>query len=111
MLRPDWKPVETVEKKLRVTRVEAKEGHIDAVDLDEGVPMCLSVDVKIDLSKVKRAKIYQATVRIYETEFTPELERQVFESAMGDLNRLKALQAMKAAGLKPRKYEVIALKH
>jgi hypothetical protein len=111
MLKPDWKPVETVEKKIRVTRVEAKEHHLDVVELDASLPMCLSVDAKIDLSKIKRAKIYQATIIVYETEFTPELEQQVFESAINDPTRYKALQSMKAQGLKPRKYELIALKH
>lgn len=111
MLKPDWKPVETVEKMIRVTRVEAKDHHLDAVELNSNYPLCLSVDPKIDLEKIKRAKVYQATIRVYETEFTPELERQVFESAINDPNRLKALQSMKAQGLKPRKYELIALKH
>ncbi len=111
MLRPDWKPVEAVQKKLRITRVETKARHVDALDLAEGIPMCLGAGENIDLSKIKRAKIYDATIQIYETEFTPELEQQVFESAMGDLTRLKALQAMKAAGAKPRKYELIAIKH
>jgi hypothetical protein len=111
MLRPDWKPIETIEKKIRVTRVEAQDMHLDAVELGSNYPMCLSVDPKIDLDKIKRAKVYQATIRVYETEFTPELERQVFESAIKDPTRLQALKSMKAQGLKPRKYELIALKH
>jgi hypothetical protein len=111
MLKPDWKLVETLQKKIRVTRVEAKDHHLDAVELDGNVPMCLSVAAKIDLGKVKRAKIYQATVNVYETEFTAELEQQVFESAINDPTRYKALQSMKAQGLKPRKYEIIAIKH
>jgi hypothetical protein len=111
MLRPEWTPVDTVEKKIRVTRVDAKDHHLDAVELGSNYPMCLSVDPKINLDKIKRAKIYQATIRVYETEFTPELERQVFESAIKDPTRLQALQSMKAQGLKPRKYELIALKH
>ena len=111
MLRVEWKPVETIEKKLRITRVEAKGHHIDAVELDGNVPMCLSVSSKVDLGKVKRAKIYRATIKVYETEFTPELEQQVFESAIQDPTRLQALRSMKEQGLKPRKYEIIALKH
>jgi hypothetical protein len=111
MLKPEWKPVETLQKLIRVTRVEAKEHHLDAVELDGNIPMCLSVVAKIDLGKVKRAKIYKATVTVYETEFTPELEQQVFESAMNDPTRYKALQSMKAQGLKPRKYEITSLKH
>ncbi len=111
MLRPEWKFVETIEKRLRVTRIEVKERHLDAVELDANVPMCLSVSDKVNLSKVKRAKIYVATVKVYETEFSKELEQQVYESAMHDLSRLRALQSMKAQGLKPRKYELISLKH
>ncbi|NLB76392.1 MAG: hypothetical protein GX799_07990, partial [Crenarchaeota archaeon] len=63
MLRPEWKFVETIEKRLRVTRIEVKERHLDAVELDANVPMCLSVSDKVNLSKVKRAKIYVATVK------------------------------------------------
>lgn len=111
MLKPEWKPVETIEKMIRVTRVEAKERHLDVVELEASIPMCLAVVGKIDLNKVKRAKIYKATITVYETEFTPELEQQVFESAINDPTRLRALQSMKAQGIKPRKYELIALKH
>jgi hypothetical protein len=111
MLSPDWKLVEIVEKKIRVTRVEAKDQHLDAVELDSSYPMCMSVATKIDLGKIKRAKIYQATIKVYETEFSAELEQQVFESAINDPTRLRALQSMKAQGLKPRKYELVALKH
>jgi hypothetical protein len=71
----------------------------------------MSVATKIDLGKIKRAKIYQATIKVYETEFSAELEQQVFESAINDPTRLRALQSMKAQGLKPRKYELVALKH
>ena len=111
MLRPDWKPIETIQKKIRITSVDAKDHHLDAVELDACVPMCLSVDPRIDLNKIKRAKIYQATIRVFETEFTAELEQQVFESAIGDPTRLRALQSMKTQGLKPRKYELVAIKH
>ncbi len=84
---------------------------MDAFDLDTQVPLCLSADAKIDLGKIKKAKIYQATVKVFETEFTSELQQQVFESALSDPNRLRALQAMKASGAKPTKYELIALSH
>jgi hypothetical protein len=60
---------------------------------------------------VKRAKIYQATIKAYETGLTPELERQMVEVALGDPNRVSAIEAMKAAGYKPTKYELIELKH
>ncbi|MGD6805990.1 MAG: hypothetical protein ACQCN4_03425 [Candidatus Bathyarchaeia archaeon] len=111
MMKVDWKLVETVQKKIRVTRVEARTRYVDAVDLAENSPFCLSADSKIDLGKLKRAKIYQATIKVYETEYTAELERHALESALGDYNRLKALQTMKASGYKPHKYELIAIKH
>ena len=111
MMKPDWKFVETVQKRIRVTRIEARIRYVDAVDLADNTPFCLSADAKIDLGKLKRAKIYQATINVYETELTPELEHHALESALGDYNRLKALQSMKAAGYKPHKYELIALKH
>jgi hypothetical protein len=111
MLRPDWKHVQTTQKRIRITRVEAKTRHVDAMDLEENIPLCLTADSEIDLAKIKKAKIYQATIKIYEAEFTAELERQLTESAMADLQRLRAIQAMKASGQKPTKYDLVALKH
>jgi hypothetical protein len=111
MQPPDWKLFETVQKKIRIIRVEAKGRYIDVFDLDVGVPLCLSAGSKIDLGKIKRAKIYVATVNVFKAELTPELEQHAFESAMGDLNRLRALRAMKGSGEKPTKYELIGLKH
>jgi|WetSurMetagenome_2_1015567.scaffolds.fasta_scaffold250024_2 hypothetical protein len=111
MSKSNWTLVQTIQKRIRVTRVDSAKHHVDAVDLDGNIPICLDADVKVDLGKVKRAKIYQATVSVYETEFTAELEQQVLESALGDPQRYKALQAMKASGSKPTKYELIALRH
>ncbi len=111
MSSTQWKLIDTLQKKIRVTRVDAKARHVDGIDLEAKAPVHLTADAKIDLAKIKRAKIYQATLKVYETEFTVELEQQVFESALGDPNRLRALQAMKAAGVKPTKYELIAIKH
>jgi hypothetical protein len=111
MMKADWKLVETVQKKIRVTRIDANQRYVDALDLEENVSFCLSADAKVDLGKLKRAKIYQATINVYETALTPELEHYALESALGDYNRFKALQTMKASGYKPRKYELIALKH
>ncbi len=110
MLKPDWKYVETLQKKIRINRVNLKERHVDALDMDNGYALCLDADEKIDLSKIKKAKIYQATVKVYKAELTPELENQLTEMAMEDIDRLKALQAMKASGSKPTKLELAAIK-
>ena len=45
-------------------RIEVKERHLDAVELDANVPMCLSVSDKVNLSKVKRAKIYVTLLKL-----------------------------------------------
>jgi hypothetical protein len=111
MITPHWTLVETVQKRLRVVRVDTRKRYVDVLDLDENLPICLSADSKLDLGKLKRAKIYYATINVYETEFTPELEHYAMESALGDYNRFKALQTMKASGYKPRKFELISIKH
>jgi len=107
----DWELTGTIQKKVRVTRVDAKKRYIEVYDLDDDVPLCLSAALTVDLAKVKRAKMYTATLRIFKTEFTPELERHAFEKALPDRRRLKALQTLKASGEKPSKYELVALKH
>jgi hypothetical protein len=109
MLKPDWKYTQTLQRRIRITRT-SKDSHVDAVDLEDNLPLCLNAAVELDLDRVKRAKIYQATIKVYEAEFTAELERQLLESAMDDLGRLRAIQAMKASGQKPTKYELVALK-
>lgn len=111
MVQPDWKHVETVHKSIRITRVNAKERHVDAVDLALGQNLCLDADITVNLDKIKKAKIYQATIKVYNSEFTEALERHLTESAMGNLDHLKALQVMKESGSKPTKLELISLKH
>jgi hypothetical protein len=73
--------------------------------------LCMNADQKVDLDKIKKAKIYQATIKVFKAEITPELESQLIESAMDDLDQLKAIRAMKASGFKPSKFELIALTH
>jgi hypothetical protein len=111
MSGPDWKYTETIQKRIRITRVNAKERHVDAVDVDGGMSLCMNADQKIDLGKIKKAKIYQATIKVFKAEITPELESQLIESAMDDFDQLKAIRAMKASGFKPSKFDLIALTH
>ncbi len=110
-MAPDWKYTETVQKRIRITRVNAKERHVDAVDLEGGMPLCMNASEAIDLGKIKKAKIYHATIKVFKADITPELESQLLESAINDPTRLKAIQAMKASGFKPSKYELISIKH
>jgi len=110
-MQVDWTYIEMVQKKIRVIRVENKARHVDAFDLEHGVPIRLGTAVDLDLTKIKRAKIYRATVKVYTAEFTPELEHQMFESSLSDPKKYQTLQAIKTTGSKPAKYELIALKN
>jgi hypothetical protein len=111
MFNPDWKYVETVQKRIRVLKVNFKDRQVDAYDLDAEYPLVLSANEQVDLDKIKRAKIYQATIKAFEAELTPELERQMVETALGSPERLRAVKDMKASGYKPKKFELIALTH
>ncbi|MDR1992607.1 MAG: hypothetical protein LBQ98_03785 [Nitrososphaerota archaeon] len=111
MPQMQWTHIHTLQKKIRITSIETQKRHVNAIDLEQNIPLCLVADKAIVLTKIKRAKIYQATLKVYETEFTSELEQYLFESAMDDPQRFKVLQALKASGAKPIKYELIALKH
>ena len=111
MQGPDWEYTETVQKMIRITRVNAKERHVDAVDLDGGMSLCMNANESIDLKKIKKAKIYQAKIKVFKAEITPELERQMIEAAMDDLDQIRAINAMKASGFKPSRFDLIALSH
>jgi hypothetical protein len=111
MLDSDWKYVETVQKRVRTIRVDTENCRLDVFDLDLGCSLNFNVDEKIDLGKIKRAKIYQATVKIFKAEFTEELERQMVESALGNPEELKQIQAFKESGAKPTRFDLIGLYH
>jgi hypothetical protein len=111
MIETDWKHIETVQKRIRVLKVNAKESEIEAFDLDLGCVLSFNADAQVDLDKVKRAKIYLATVKVFKAEFTAELERQMVETALGNPEQLKRIQAMRAAGSKPTRFDLIELKH
>jgi hypothetical protein len=111
MMEPDWKYVETVQKRIRILKVNAKDREVDALDLDMGCPLSFNAEKQIDLDRIKRAKIYQATVKVFKAEFSLELERQMTESALGNPEQLKNIAAMKASGSKPTRFDLIELKH
>ena len=105
-----WNYAETLNKKIRINKVNLKDRHVDAVDMETGHPICLDADKTIDLGKIKKAKIYQATLKVYTAELTTELMNQLTEMAMEDINQLRGLQAMKASGSKPTKFELASIK-
>jgi len=107
----NWEYVETVHKIIRVIRVNLKKRYVDATDLETKMPISLLANEQIDIGKIKKAKIYNASVNVFKAEFTPEIERLLIESSMGDYTKLKALDTYKASGAKPTKFELISLKH
>ncbi|MDR2708241.1 MAG: hypothetical protein LBB87_05820 [Nitrososphaerota archaeon] len=111
MVEPDWKYTKTVQKRVRIIKVDAPNQTIDVFDLDQGFPLSFNVNQQIDLKKVKRAKIYQATVEIYEAEFTKELEWQMIEASLHDHEQFKRIQDYKKTGAKPTRFDLISLKH
>jgi len=111
MLDPDWKYIETVQKRVRIIKVYSENSRVEVFDLDLGCPLSFNVDQQVDLEKIKRAKLYQATVKVYKSEFTEELERQMIESALRNPEELNRIKAMRASGSKPTRFDLIELKH
>ncbi len=110
MMNPDWKYAQTLQKTIRTIAINRKERHIDALDLQEGLPFCLEADPKIDLDKIKRAKIYKVEIKMYTAELAGEFGNQLKEMAINDAKLLHSLQALKAAGEPLKKYELISIK-
>jgi hypothetical protein len=111
MLDSDWVYVETVQKRVRTIKVDAETRSVEVFDLDLGCSLKFNADPEVDLEKIKRAKIYLATVKVYKAEFTWELERQMVESALGSYEELKRVRAFKESGAKPTRFDLIALQH
>jgi len=110
MVTPDWKYIETVEKKIRINTVNQKERHVDALDMESMLPFCLEADPQVDLAKLKKAKIYQATIKVFNAVLSGELESDLKEMALRDTQLLHSLQAIKASGSILKKFELIKIK-
>jgi hypothetical protein len=111
MLDSDWKYVETCQKKVRTIKVDFENRRVDVFDLELESALNFNADQTIDLERIKRAKIYLATVKVYKAEFTEQLERQMIESALGNPEQLKQVQAFKESGAKPTRFDLIKLDH
>ena len=103
--------METAQKRVRTIKVDMESRSVNVFDLELGCPLNFNADQKIDLEKIKRAKIYLATVKIYKAEFTEELERQMIESALGNPEELKQVRIFKESGAKPTRFDLIELHH
>jgi hypothetical protein len=107
---PDWKYAETIQRRIRVMKVNNQERHLDAQDIDEGIPFCLDAQAELDLSKIKKAKIYHATIKVFTAELSGDLERQLTELSMEDTKLRHSLQIMKQTGSKFKKFVLISIK-
>jgi hypothetical protein len=111
MQSPDWKFTETVQKKIRVVTINRRERHLDAVDVDPaGVPFCLDAEEGLDLGKVKAAKIYKATIKVYSASLSSELEQQLYERSINDAQLRRSLQVLKASGSTLQKFVLASIK-
>jgi hypothetical protein len=109
MSDPEWKYTETVQKRIRVIKINHQERHLDAQDIDSGFVLCLDANEGLDLGKIKKAKMYQATIKVYKAELTVELERQLTEMAIRDTQLDDSLKAIRKAGNVLKKYELAAI--
>jgi len=106
----EWKYAETVERRIRVMKVNYKERHLDAQNIDDNVPLCLEAQEGLDLNRIKKAKIYNATIKVSTAELSGDLERQLTELSMEDAKLRHSLKVMKQSGSQFKKFELIAIK-
>ncbi len=107
---PEWKYAGTVQRRIRVMKVNNQERHLDAQNIDDGVPFCLDAQNALDLSKIKKAKIYLATIKVYTAELNGNLERELTELSLKDTKLSHSLQIMKKTGSQFKKFELVAIK-
>ena len=110
MSSPDWVYTETVQKRIRVIKINHKERSLDAQDIDVGVPLALDAQSELDLGKIKKAKIYHATIKVYIAQLGGDLERHLSELSLKDSKLRYSLQVLKQSGSKLKKFELVAIK-
>jgi hypothetical protein len=110
MSSPDWKYAETVRRRIRVMKINYQERHLDAQNIDDEVPFCLDAQSGLDLDKIKKAKIYLATIKVFTAELSGDLERQLTELSMEDAKLRHSLKVMKQSGSQFKKFELISIK-
>jgi hypothetical protein len=52
----EWKYAETVQRRIRVMKVNYQERHLDAQNIDDEVPLCLEAQSGLDLNKIKKRR-------------------------------------------------------
>ena len=110
MSGPEWKFTETMQTRIRVIKVNQRQRHLDAQDIDQKLPFTLDADPKLDLAKIKKAKIYHATIKVYTAQLAGDFERQLNELAMTDTRLRRSLHVIRQTGGVLKKFELIAIK-
>jgi hypothetical protein len=110
MSSPEWKFTESVVRRIRVIKVNLQERHLDAQDIDEGIPFCLDAAEGLDLGKIKKAKIYRATIKVFTGQLSSDLERELTELSLNDTKLRHSLQVMKQSGSQLKKFELVSIK-
>jgi len=110
MSSPEWKFTETMQTRIRVNKVNKRERHLDAQDIDQKLPFTLDADPKLDLGKIKKAKIYNATIKVYTALLAGDFERHLNELAMTDPRLRRNLQVIKHNGSILKRFELTAIK-
>jgi hypothetical protein len=110
MSAPEWKYTETMQTRIRVIKVNQRQRHLDAQDIDQKLPFTLDADPNLDLGKIKKAKIYHATIKIYTAELVGDFERELNELAMTDVRLRRSLAVIKHTGGVLKKFELVSIK-
>jgi hypothetical protein len=110
MSGPEWKFTETMQTRIRVNKVNNRERHLEAQDIDQNLPFTLDADPDLDLGKIKKAKIYHATIKVYTAELAGDFERHLNELAMTDARLRRSLKIIRQTGSVLKKFELIAIK-
>ncbi len=110
MSSPEWKFTESVVRRIRVIKVNLQERHLDAQNIDDGVPFCLDAAEGLDLGKIKKAKIYRATIKVFTGQLSSDLERELTELSLNDTKLRHSLQFMKQSGSLLKKFELVSIK-
>ena len=110
MSSPEWVYTETMQRRIRVTKINHLERSLDAMDIDVGVPLSLDAASGLDLGKIKKAKIYFATIKVSTAQLGGDLERHLTELSLKDTKLRYSLQVLKQSGSKLKKFELIAIK-
>jgi hypothetical protein len=110
MSNPEWVYTETIQRRIRINKINHQHRTLDAQDIDGGIPLSLDSQSGLDLRKIKKAKIYFATIKVFTSELGGDLERHLTELSLEDTQLRYSLQILKQSGSKLKKFELVAIK-